>query len=168
MQSVTCRSCRHSGTALSNPLLQVAWFFQGVVRIMIGPIQRPTCLPRSQKPPYIRTSWSSSGTSQALGPPILIPGPARSQALECAAVSPPTGGRALSIAVFGVIQIGMFRPIRVDHTNCLQVAIKTHSFRLPCQPQVVCGAKQVGSVRMSRKRPTLQDCRKLRELGQLM
>jgi predicted SAM-dependent methyltransferase len=27
----------------------------------------------------------------------------------------------------GGIQIGMFRPIRVDHTNCLQVAIKTHS-----------------------------------------
>ena len=26
------------------------------------------------------------------------------------------------------IQIGTFRPIRVDHTNCLQVAIKTHSF----------------------------------------
>jgi hypothetical protein len=25
-------------------------------------------------------------------------------------------------------QINMFRPIRVDHTNCLQVAIKTHSF----------------------------------------
>ncbi len=25
------------------------------------------------------------------------------------------------------IQIGMFRPIRVDHTNCLQVVIKTHS-----------------------------------------
>ncbi len=24
------------------------------------------------------------------------------------------------------IQIGMFRPIRLDHTNCLQVAIKTH------------------------------------------
>jgi hypothetical protein len=23
-------------------------------------------------------------------------------------------------------QIGMFRPIRLDHTNCLQVAIKTH------------------------------------------
>ncbi len=23
-------------------------------------------------------------------------------------------------------QIGMFRPIRMDHTNCLQVAIKTH------------------------------------------
>jgi hypothetical protein len=22
----------------------------------------------------------------------------------------------------------MFRPIRLDHTNCLQVAIKTHSF----------------------------------------
>ncbi len=28
------------------------------------------------------------------------------------------------------IQIGMFRSIRVDHTNCLQVAIKTHSFIL--------------------------------------
>jgi hypothetical protein len=28
------------------------------------------------------------------------------------------------------IQIGMFRPIRVDHTNCLQVDIKTHSFIL--------------------------------------
>jgi hypothetical protein len=28
------------------------------------------------------------------------------------------------------IQIGIFRPIRVDHTNCLQVAIKTHSFIL--------------------------------------
>jgi hypothetical protein len=27
------------------------------------------------------------------------------------------------------IQIVMFRPIRVDHTNCLQVAIKTHSFK---------------------------------------
>jgi hypothetical protein len=26
------------------------------------------------------------------------------------------------------LQIGIFRPIRVDHTNCLQVAIKTHSF----------------------------------------
>jgi hypothetical protein len=26
------------------------------------------------------------------------------------------------------IQIGTLRPIRVDHTNCLQVAIKTHSF----------------------------------------
>jgi hypothetical protein len=26
------------------------------------------------------------------------------------------------------IQIVMFRPIRVDHTNCLQVASKTHSF----------------------------------------
>jgi hypothetical protein len=26
------------------------------------------------------------------------------------------------------IQIGMFRTIRVDHTNCLQVDIKTHSF----------------------------------------
>jgi hypothetical protein len=26
------------------------------------------------------------------------------------------------------IQTGMFRPIRVEHTNCLQVAIKTHSF----------------------------------------
>jgi hypothetical protein len=26
------------------------------------------------------------------------------------------------------IQIGMFRPIRVDHTNCLQVDVKTHSF----------------------------------------
>jgi hypothetical protein len=25
------------------------------------------------------------------------------------------------------IQIGMFRPIRVDHTNCLQVVIKTDS-----------------------------------------
>ncbi len=28
------------------------------------------------------------------------------------------------------IQIVMFRPIRVDHTNCLQVDIKTHSFIL--------------------------------------
>jgi hypothetical protein len=28
------------------------------------------------------------------------------------------------------IQIGMFRPIRLDHTNCLQVAIKTHSFMI--------------------------------------
>ncbi len=31
----------------------------------------------------------------------------------------------------------MFRPIRLDHTNCLQVAIKTHSF---------CVAEPVGSV----------------------
>ncbi len=27
-------------------------------------------------------------------------------------------------------QIGMFRPIRMDHTNCLQVAIKTLQFNL--------------------------------------
>jgi hypothetical protein len=27
-------------------------------------------------------------------------------------------------------QIGMFRSIRVDHTNCLQVAIKTHSLSI--------------------------------------
>jgi hypothetical protein len=27
-------------------------------------------------------------------------------------------------------QIDMFRPIRLDHTNCLQVAIKTHSFNI--------------------------------------
>ncbi len=33
------------------------------------------------------------------------------------------------------IQIGMFRPIRVDHTNCLQVAIKTHSFRLKAKTE---------------------------------
>jgi hypothetical protein len=35
------------------------------------------------------------------------------------------------------IVLDMFRPIRLDHTNCLQVAIKTHSF-IPVQ---VCGAK---------------------------
>ncbi len=28
------------------------------------------------------------------------------------------------------IQIGMFRPIRLDHTNCLQVAIQTHQLSL--------------------------------------
>jgi hypothetical protein len=27
-----------------------------------------------------------------------------------------------------IYQIGTIRPIRVDHTNCLQVTIKTHSF----------------------------------------
>ena len=27
------------------------------------------------------------------------------------------------------IQIGTLRPIRVDHTKCLQVAIKAHSFK---------------------------------------
>jgi hypothetical protein len=27
-------------------------------------------------------------------------------------------------------QIGMFRPIRMDHTNCLQVAIKTLQFNM--------------------------------------
>jgi hypothetical protein len=26
-------------------------------------------------------------------------------------------------------QIGMFRPIRMDHTNCLQVAIKSIQFK---------------------------------------
>ena len=31
------------------------------------------------------------------------------------------------VTVVRRIQIGMFWPIRVDHTNCLQVAIKTHS-----------------------------------------
>jgi hypothetical protein len=35
--------------------------------------------------------------------------------------------RLAIISVNVRIQIGMFRPIRVDHTNCLQVAIKTHS-----------------------------------------
>jgi hypothetical protein len=36
------------------------------------------------------------------------------------------------------IQIGMFRPIRVDHTDCLQVAIKTHSFNR----KMLCGSKE--------------------------
>ena len=35
------------------------------------------------------------------------------------------------------IQIGMLRPIRMDHTKCLQVAIKTHSFKNVCR----CGEK---------------------------
>jgi hypothetical protein len=30
--------------------------------------------------------------------------------------------------VWKQFQIDMFRPIRVDHTNCLQVDMKTHSF----------------------------------------
>jgi hypothetical protein len=30
------------------------------------------------------------------------------------------------------IQVVMFRSIRVDHTNCLRVAIKTHSFVCVC------------------------------------
>jgi hypothetical protein len=34
------------------------------------------------------------------------------------------------------IQIVMFRPIRVDHTNCLQVSIKTHSF-LGCRIRLI-------------------------------
>ncbi len=32
----------------------------------------------------------------------------------------------LSYEMYTRIQIGMFRPIRLDHTNCLQVVIKTH------------------------------------------
>jgi hypothetical protein len=32
----------------------------------------------------------------------------------------------LTTGVVKRTQIGMFRPIRLDHTNCLQVAIKTH------------------------------------------
>jgi hypothetical protein len=32
-------------------------------------------------------------------------------------------------------QIGMFRSIRVDHTNCLQVPIQTHSFSRICRRQ---------------------------------
>jgi hypothetical protein len=43
------------------------------------------------------------------------------------------------------IQIGMFRPIRVDHTNCLQVSIKTHSFirdlHRPWQATLMTGSK---------------------------
>ncbi len=31
-------------------------------------------------------------------------------------------------------QIGMFRPIRMDHTNCLQVAIKTHKYNFFFSP----------------------------------
>ena len=30
-------------------------------------------------------------------------------------------------------QIGMFRPIRMDHTNCLQVAIKTLQLNNPLE-----------------------------------
>jgi hypothetical protein len=41
-------------------------------------------------------------------------------------VSTKAHGRGIQ---YNLIQIGMSRPIRVDHTNCLQVAIKTHSFQ---------------------------------------
>jgi hypothetical protein len=34
--------------------------------------------------------------------------------------------------IYPRIQIDMFRPIRVDHTNCLQVDIKTHSLITRC------------------------------------
>jgi hypothetical protein len=45
----------------------------------------------------------------------------------------------------GFSYIGMFRPIRVDHTNCIQVAIQTHSFIVLCR---LCGlpAKEIQSV----------------------
>ena len=33
-------------------------------------------------------------------------------------------------------QIGMFRPIRMDHTNCLQVAIKTLQFNVAPRVQL--------------------------------
>jgi hypothetical protein len=40
----------------------------------------------------------------------------------------PRCGFAASVLILRQrIQIGMFRPIRLDHTNCLQVAIKTQS-----------------------------------------
>ena len=42
------------------------------------------------------------------------------------------------------IQIGMFRPVRVDHTNCLQVVIKTHSF-IPYVHRT-CGGERTMSV----------------------
>jgi hypothetical protein len=48
-------------------------------------------------------------------------------------------------------QIGMFRPIRMDHTNCLQVAIKTLQF-LDCKEQgqrAPSGRKQYRSTRCS-------------------
>jgi hypothetical protein len=35
--------------------------------------------------------------------------------------------------MFVNIQIVMFRTIRVDHTNCLEVDFKTHSLNV-CQP----------------------------------
>jgi hypothetical protein len=53
---------------------------------------------------------------------------------------PPTGGGTCSGPTPGMdstittetrTQIGMFRPIRMDHTNCLQVAIKSNSFIQP-------------------------------------
>ncbi len=48
------------------------------------------------------------------------------------------------------IQIGMFRPIRVDHTNCLQVDIKTHSFILyECRCDERLKAKSEGFKRLA-------------------
>jgi hypothetical protein len=41
------------------------------------------------------------------------------------------------------IQIGMFRSIRVDHTNCLQVAIKTHSFHFKISLTEHIGIQQI-------------------------
>jgi hypothetical protein len=47
-------------------------------------------------------------------------------------------------------QIDMFRPIRVDHTNCLQVVIKTHSFIMwklnsrTCKKRVSLSINKVG------------------------
>ena len=41
---------------------------------------------------------------------------------------PRCGKAAPALILSQRIQIGMFRTIRLDHTNCLQVAIKTQSF----------------------------------------
>ena len=40
------------------------------------------------------------------------------------------------------IQIGTLRPIRVDHTKCLQVAIKTHSLTVEMSPGLLVSGRR--------------------------
>jgi hypothetical protein len=54
-------------------------------------------------------------------------------------------------------QIGMFRPIRMDHTNCLQVVIKTLQFNSFCHETVAGGCQVDGPQGQIQEVSSLQD-----------
>ncbi len=77
-------------------------------------------------------SWRANGSVRRVSglqvPMALDHGPVTSRGKSSSGPDPRIRHR---------IQIVMFRPIRVDHTNCLQVAIKTHSTQHPGCPSCI-------------------------------
>jgi hypothetical protein len=91
-------------------------------KVVVGPGAQLCTMLEVWSPRVLRVGMSTLGRKRLCTP--RIGDPQVPMTLE----HPQCGFAAPGLILSQRFQIGAFRPIRVDHTNCLQVAIKTHSF----------------------------------------